>query len=242
MIDLFSIKLNGKYDEIGAVPTISEGVFLCDTDSETYTKGYTYLITSELVTIGTETNTVTTATRLDSVTDYKINSLIYPTIHNVCEWLNNWFVMRRNYANFWGDSYNYGSSGNWHDVPTPPSNGDLCKVRTTNIWEYIDLYNFFFVSYVTVDELGNISCNNPKFVPGQNYFYYVMHLPEDVENIISQMIYYDIFTRGEVDGLKSENIGNYSYTKEDVSVGSLSYPSEMVAGLETTYKRVKFVS
>ena len=68
-----------------------------------------------------------------------------------------------------------------------------------------------------------------------------MHLPEDVESIIASMIYYDVFTRGEIDGLKSENIGNYSYTKEDVTVGSLSYPSEIVAGLETTYKKVRFV-
>lgn len=233
MIDLFTIKLNGQYDEVGSVPTISEGLFLCDTTSENYVRGYTYQIAHH----GNQTE----AARVDLVNDYKINSLIYPMIQNVCEWLNNWFTVRMNYADFWERSYNYGSSGSWHEVPQTPSNNDLCKVRTTMDWNYVSQYNFFFVSYVTVDGQGNITCNNPKFQAGQSYFYYIMHLPQDVENIISQMIYYDVYTRGEVDGIKSENIGNYSYQKEDVSVGSLSYPSEMVAGLETTYKKVRFV-
>ena len=166
---------------------------------------------------------------------------IYPTIQNTCEWLNNWFTIRRNYADFWTRTYNYGSSGSWHEVPQKPSNGDLCKVRYTMDWEYINEYSFFFVSYVKVDDEGKITCDNPKFKDNENYFYYIMHLPQDVEKAISSMIYYDVFTRGAVDGLKSENIGNYSYTKEDVTVGSLSYPSELVAGLETTYKKVRFV-
>ena len=234
MIDLFSIKINGQFDDIGATPTIDSGVFLCDTTGDDYTKGYTYQITKH----GNETEAV----RIDAVTDYKIKKAIYPTIHNTCEWLNNWFTVRRNYSNFWSGSYNYGSSGQWHDVPQQPSTGDLCKVRSTMYWEYAYLYNFFFVSYVTVDGSGHVTCDNPEFKPDENYFYYVMHLPQDVENVISQMIYYDIFTRGAVDGLKSENIGNYSYSKEDVAVGSLSYPSEIMAGLETTYKKVRFVS
>ena len=233
MIDLFSIKLNGQYDEIGATPTITEGLFLCDTTSQYYQRGYTYQIKT--------VNNQQTAIRIDSINDYKIQKAIYPTIHNVCQWLNNWFTIKRNYSDFWTRTYNYGSSGSWHEVPQTPSNGDLCKVRKTMDWEYIDEYSFFFVSYVTVDNEGNITCDNPKFVEGQNYFYYIMHLPEDVEKAISSMIYYDIYTRGEVDGLKGENIGNYSYTKEDVTVGSLAYPSELVAGLETTYKKVRFV-
>lgn len=234
MIDLFSVKLHGRYDEIGATPTINEGLFLCDTTGENYVKGYSYQITT--------LDGQKTAVRVDATNDYKINMAIYPTIHNVCEWLNNWFVIRRNYSNFWQGAYNYGSSGEWHDVPQQPSNGDLCKVRITDIWEYADLYNFFFVSYVTVNNEGHITCNNPKFKDGETYFYYIMHLPEDVESAISAMIYYDIFTRGEVDGLKSESVGNYSYSKENVTVGSLAYPSELVAGIETTYKRVRFVA
>lgn len=228
MIDLFSIKLNGQYDDIGCAPNIANGTFLCSKTSNVYTKGHSYQITN------------TIAERIEEAQDRKILKSIYPTIQNTCEWLNNWFTIRRNYSDFWQGSYNYGTSGQWHDVPQFPSNGDLCKVRTTMFWEYASEYNFFFVSYVEVDG-DKVTCNNPKFNPDQNYFYYVMHLPEDVERAISSMIYYDVYTRGEVDGLKGENIGNYSYTKEDVTIGSLAYPSELVACLETTYKKVRFV-
>lgn len=81
MIDLFSVKLNGEYDDIGAVPSIQNGLFLCDTTGETYTKGYSYEITDG------------NAERIDSVKDYKIKQAIYPTIQSVCEWLNNWFTI-----------------------------------------------------------------------------------------------------------------------------------------------------
>jgi hypothetical protein len=67
-----------------------------------------------------------------------------------------------------------------------------------------------------------------------------MHLPQDVEEAISKMMYYDAFTRGDVTGLKSENIGNYSYSLEDVSIGSLAYPKELIAGIELNYKKVRF--
>lgn len=231
MINLFSIKLNGNYDEIGAVPTIAEGTFLCDTDGEDYKRGYSYQIT----TVSNEQN----AERIDTVTDYKITKNIYPTIQNVCEWLNNWFTIKRNYEDFWQGNI-YGSGGAWHELPQTPQTGDLCKIRITDDWNYISTYNIFFLSYVTVEN-GVISGDNPKFKPDVTYFYYIMHLPQDVEKAISQMIYYDFFEREAISDLKSENIGNYSYTKEDVYIGSLAYPKELISGLEANYKMIRFV-
>lgn len=231
MIDLFSIKLNGNYDEIGAVPTISEGVFLCDTDGENYKRGYSYQIT----TVSNEQN----AERIDTVTDYKITKNIYPTIQNVCEWLNNWFTIRRNYEDFWQGNI-YGAGGAWHELPQMPQTGDLCKIRITDDWNYISTYNIFFLSYVTVEN-GVISGDNSKFKPDVTYFYYIMHLPQDVEKAISQMIYYDVFTRGEISNIKSEGVGNYSYTTHDVTIGTLAYPYELVAGLDTCYRKLRFV-
>ncbi len=65
-------------------------------------------------------------------------------------------------------------------------------------------------------------------------------LPSAVELIISKMIYYDIFQRGESTMLKSENIGNYSYTTDDYIIGGLVYPKDIVYGLEL-YKKVSFI-
>ena len=231
MIDLFSIKINGKYDDIGATPTIDNGLFLCDTTGENYTRGYTY----EVTTVGNNK----TVTRIDAVNDYKIKMSIYPTIQNVCEWLNNWFVIKRNYQDFWAGNL-YSANGAYHEVPQIPSTGDLCKIRVTDDWNWISTYNIIFVSYVTVND-GAVTADNPLFKSGQTYFYYIMHLPQDVESAISAMLYYDGWQREVVSDLKSENVGNYSYTKEDVYIGSLAYPKELISGLETCYKRVRFI-
>ena len=48
MIDLFSVKINGSYDEIGAMPSINNGTFLCSETVECncncggFVKGYSY--------------------------------------------------------------------------------------------------------------------------------------------------------------------------------------------------------
>lgn len=65
-------------------------------------------------------------------------------------------------------------------------------------------------------------------------------LPSEVDSIIAKMMYYDFYLRGQSSDLKSENVGNYSYTKEDYQVGSLYYPSDIASQLEV-YKKVRFL-
>lgn len=233
MIDLFSVKKSGQYDEIGAMPTINNGLFLCnetvscECNCNGFVKGYTYQITDGV------------PERIGQADDFKIKDAIYPTILNVCEWLNNWFTLKYNYNNRFAFG-GYGVTGSYHEVAQFPQTGDLCKIRYTEDWDLISAYSFYFVSYVTVED-GIVSGDNPKFKEGETYFYYIMHLPDDVENSISAMIYYDVFTRGTVEDLKSENTGNYSYTKEDVNIGSLAYPKALISGLDACYRKVRFV-
>lgn len=211
MIDLFMVKLNGEYDEIGPTPTITEGLFLCDTTGDKYTRGYSYQVTDN------------EAVRVDTVADYKINQAIYPTIQSVCNWLNNWFTVPKP-KKYCCDCLPYMPK---IEIKT----GDLVKAESNDSC---------FIGYATVQD-DVITVDNPLFNPETEYNYSIINLPQDVELAISQMIYYDIFTRGTVDGLKSENIGNYSYTLEDVTVGSLAYPYALVSGLEMNYRRVRFV-
>ena len=211
MFDLFTVKLNGEYDEIGAIPTINEGLFLCDLTGEKYTRGYSYQIT--------DNETV----RVDIAADYKIQRAIYPTIESVCNWLNNWFTAPKHSCK---------CSDTLLFMPKEViKTGDLVKAQSNGT---------YFIGYATVQD-DVITVDNPLFNPETKYTYSVINLPPDVEQAISQMIYYDIFTRGTIDGLKSENIGNYSYTLEDTSIGSLAYPYALVAGLEMNYRRLRFV-
>lgn len=211
MIDLFSVKLNGEYDEIGAEPTINAGSFLCDTTEEDYTRGYSYQIDSD------------GAVRVDAGADYKIQKAINTTIQSVCTWLNNWFSPPKS-KNYYCDC-----------LPYMPKivikTGDLVKAEAAGSC---------FVGYATVKD-DVITLDNPLFNPEIAYIYSVINLPPDVEQAISQMIYYDVFTRGTIDGLKSESIGNYSYTREDVTVGSLAYPFALVSALDVNYRRLRFV-
>lgn len=211
MIDLFSVKLNGEYDDIGATPTIEAGLFLCDTTGEKYTRGYSYQITDN------------NAVRVDMVTDYKIQKAILPTIQSVCIWLNNWFGVSK--------SKKYCCDNLPYMPKVIVKTGDLVKAEYNGVC---------FVGYATVQD-GVITVDNPLFNSETNYSYSVINLPQDVEQAISQMIYYDVFTRGTVDGLKSESIGNYSYTLEDVTIGSLAYPSAIVSALDVNYRRLRFV-
>ncbi len=211
MIDLFSIKLNGEYDEIGAVPTIENGLFLCDTTGENYTRGYSYQITDG------------NAQRVETVTDYKIQQAIYPTIQSVCEWLNNWFKVPCNCKQVF-------------------LSGTLCSVcgRLGDYVSYITLHNDENGIYITFD---NNALEDVFYIDGKTPEIIIkeMRVPQDFEKAISQMIYYDVFTRGTVDDLKSESIGNYSYSKEDVYIGTLAYPKALISGLEANYKRLRFV-
>lgn len=207
MIDLFSVKLNNNYDEIGAVPTIQDGLFLCDTTGENYTRGYSYQITDG------------NAVRIETTSDYKIKQAIYPTIQSVCEWLNNWFRLKV-------------SCKCCGDVSKPDiKTGDLVQAKCGRQT---------FIGYATVTD-GVITLDNPLFNPDVKYTYYLMAVPQDFELAISQMIFYDVFTRGTVDGLKSESVGNYSYTKDDVTVGTLAYPKALISGLEANYRKLRFV-
>lgn len=207
MIDLFSVKLNNNYDEIGATPTIENGTFLCDTTSENYTKGYSYQITNG------------NAERIETTQDYKIKNAIYPTIQSVCEWLNNWFI---SYCTCPRTAF---------DNPVIYKTGQLCKV-------YYDK-NFYAPSYITVE--NDVITYDNSIIEAGKHRNDIMHVPQDFELAISQMIFYDVFTRGTVDGLKSESVGNYSYTKDDVTVGTLAYPKALISGLEANYRKLRFV-
>lgn len=206
MIDLFSVKLNNTYDEIGAIPTIQKGTFLCDTDGA-FCRGFSYQINDNQI------------TRIEAVSDYKIKNAIYPTIQSVCGWLNNWFKLKV-------------CCKCCGDVSTPDiKTGDLVQAK-------YDCQTF--IGYATVTD-GIITIDNPLFNPDVKYTYYIIALPSDVELAISQMLFYDVFTRGTVDDLKSENIGNYSYTKDDVTVGTLAYPKALISGLDANYRKLRFV-
>ena len=213
MIDLFSVKLNKDYDFIQADVPAGSGTWLCSETNGDYVKGYSYEVVEGV------------ATRIEQSKDYLINNAIYPTIENVCSYLNNMFFVK-----------NLASGSLTFD------NGKISPVSNINTGDLIYVCgqrNRFF-SYVSTVEENSVTVDNKAMVnTTEPAMVFVTGLPQSVQNIIAQMISYDVFDREAPTDLQSEHIGNYSYTKADYLIGSMAYPSEIVSGLES-FKRVRF--
>lgn len=238
MIDLFSVKLNNKYDFIQVEVPTGSGTWLCSETNGDYVKGYSYEVVEGA------------ATRIEQSQDYLINNAIYPTVENVCSYLNNMFFVKNLAATFpmyWDCitlqdfpfDYNYiyisGSLTFNNGVISPVGN-----INTGDLIYVCGQRNRFF-SYVSTAEDSSVTVDNPAMVnTTEPAAIFVVGLPQSVEKIIAQMISYDTFDRETPNDLQSEHIGNYSYTKADYLIGSMAYPAEIVSGLEA-FKRVRFV-
>lgn len=241
MIDLLSVKLNNDYDFVqNSLPT-SDGTWLCTEDITGYSKGYSYQITSNV------------AAKIEAKQDYKIQNAIYSTIQLVCDYLNNYFPVKR--QAIFMQSINYPLSK--HELELIRKNvcafGDfifLSKVIariSDNPFQAGDLIrisksernNYF--SYVENSTIGSIEINNTSFTDTtENALISLVAIPDKVQEIISQMIFYDVFAKNnnDLNTLQSERIGNYTYTKADFSVSGLCYPPEIVCGLVNYRKLV----
>ena len=237
MIDLFSVKLNNKYDFIQAEVPTGSGTWLCTETNGDYTKGYSYEVVEGV------------ATRIEAKEDYLINNAIYPTIENVCNYLNNMFFVKNlaaTFPMFWDcitlQDFPYDYNYIYTSGSLTFNNGVISPVSNINAGDLIFVYgqrNRFF-SYVSTTEESSVTVDNPAIVnTTEPAAVFVSGLPQSVEKIITQMISYDVFNREAPNDLQSEHIGNYSYTKADYLIGSMAYPAEIVSGLES-FKRVRF--
>ena len=237
MIDLFSVKLNKDYDFIQAEVPAGSGTWLCSETNGDYVKGYSYDVVEGV------------AARIEAKEDYLINNSIYPTIENVCSYLNNMFFVKNLAASFpmyWDcitlQDFPYDFNYIYTSGSLTFNNGVISPVSNINTGDLIYVCgqrNRFF-SYVTGVEENSVTVDNPAMVnTTEPAMVFVTGLPQSVQNIISKMISYDTFDRETPNDLQSEHIGNYSYTKADYLIGSMAYPSEIVSGLES-FKRVRF--
>ena len=237
MIDLFSVKLNKDYDFIQTEVPTGSGMWLCAKTNGDYVKSYSYDVVEGV------------ATRIEQSQDYLINNAIYPTVENVCSYLNNMFFVKNlatSFPMFWDcitlQDFPYDYNYIYTSGSLTFNNGVISPVGNINTGDLIYVYgqrNRFF-SYVSTVEENSIVVDNQSMVNiTEPAGIFVVGLPQSVQNIISKMISYDVFNREAPNDLQSEHIGNYSYTKADYLIGSMAYPSEIVSGLES-FKRVRF--
>jgi len=248
MIDLLKIKLNNEYDFVqNTVPT-ETGTWLCSGIVTGFTVGHSYNVVVA---------TTTTVSRIEAVEDTKIQNQIYDTVENVCSFLNNFFYVRRQtsditqYNNKYlalsieeskDFSYYLSAYGNYtflDGVVTGVQNqvfqiGDLVQLKCSLRNNYVSYVTNVSGNQIT---LGNDDMRNTT----EDCLIMLMDIPKNVQNIIAQMVHYDVFIRENVDILQSETVGNHSYSKATAKVGELYYPPEIVSGLNNGLKIVRFI-
>lgn len=232
MIDLFSVKLNNEYDFIQDSVPSGSGTWLVSDNLTGYSKGESYQVTDG------------SPVQIEKAEDYKINRAIYKTIETACDWLNFYFTGHYN-------KINLSNCSNWQSITSNEFYifGDITfsggKVTTNNEFQDNDLVQIDgvrnkTVSYITVS--GNtITFDNTNIVDTtENAVISLMAMPFAIEEAISQMIHFDVFLRGCASDMQSENVGSYSYSKEQIRVGGLGYPASIVSQLRP-YKKVRFM-
>lgn len=177
----------------------------------------------------------------------KIKASVYPMIETVCEYLNNYFYtfhpencyyyydLPQRLSHLIKNIHAYGKYVFEENKISPVLNvfqkGDLIRVIGTRNR---------FSSYVTDVTDSVLTVDNKAVATTENALIMLVCLPQCVEKAICEMICFDVFVRDTPDNIKSETIGSYSYTKNEVKVGSLYYPPEIVSGIESL-KKVRFV-
>jgi hypothetical protein len=242
MLDLLKIKQNGDYDFIQSIVPTTNGTWLCSDDLSGYTKGYSYSISDDDI------------SRIEVVEDYKIDSILLSTIQNTSNFLNNFFYVKRQTDDTleYDNKYNSLSISDSKDLNRYVAtygnytfNAGIVSGVQSNIFQIGDLVQLKcslrnnYLSYVTNVSGNQITLDNEDMRnTTEDCLIMLMDIKKNVQDIIAQMIYYDVFIRENPDNLQSESIGNYSYSKATAKVGELYYPPELVSGL---IKTVRFI-
>ncbi|PNX49902.1 MAG: hypothetical protein BV457_00245 [Thermoplasmata archaeon M9B1D] len=249
MIDLYSVKKYSSYDFVQNTKPSSTGTWLVSEtffDVETYTKGESYNVTSV---------SPFTAVRIETSEDAKIEANLHHTLKLVLDYLNNFFYEIRQDFNVsfdygeWdikqsliNDNIHYLSDMNQYEFKV---DGEIDSL-SEDIFEVGDLIRIAgslrndIVGYI--ESLSPLKITNKDLRATTEYaILFLCNIPKQVEEIISQMLYFDTFKR-KIKDKKAERIGNYSYQKDDtfLKIGGLEYPSYLINQLKP-YKLVRIV-
>lgn len=249
MITLFEVKLNNEYKFIQDNLPTTDGTWLCSLTAGLYTRGHSYQVTGG------------TATRIEEVEDFKILDAIYPTLENACNYLNNYFYVSNKhtatecvFTKFFDyypstaqkqDIIEYVSNSGYYDFNAVSKTVDGVKYNVFQVGDYVRIAYALrnnLIANVTAKTTTQLTLDNEEIKTTQeNATIFLMDIPRAVEQLVAQMIQFDVFER-EVSDLDSETVGNYSYTrnKDFMSIGGLDYPSSIAVSLDK-YKLVRLV-
>lgn len=240
-ITLFDVKKYNDYDFISETQPTQDGSWLKISDGTSY----------DIV------NSV--ATQIEQAQDLIIQDSIYSTLENTLMYLNNYFYIPRQTQEKYTYSYRFKESY----VPYAPQRWEINRFESDSAYysfngtnktvdgvqeDVFQVSDYVRVNYakrnnlmatVTAKTTTQLTLDNDELrTTEENATIFLCDIPKAVEQLVAQMIGFDVFSR-EVTDLDSETVGNYSYSKSKPVNGMLDYPVSIMSRLDT-YKMVAF--
>ncbi len=238
MIELYTVKLNNDYtyysNADASSPTTGD-TLLADVTDVTFTRGYSYSYN------GVDWD------RIEVKEDNKTK--ILPTINNICKSLNNYFFVkgsgvsvnsdlcvcsrgyRRGYIYLYDGSMDYSGSDITvsSNITIPFISGDLIYIDDSDR----NSQKFGYISNIAGQ---TITLNRDLVEDSGRGLLMLSYIPEDVEEIMSKMIWFDTYQREILQSgkIERETEDNYSvsYKLDGMSIGNINYPSGITNGLK----------
>lgn len=250
-ITLTDVKINNDYTYVRAVaPTASE-------KAPTYSNGETWLNTVTGYSYELTEEVGGTWTQIELDIDNKINYIQSSVFTTVINYLGNYFTLSRvlnyfdEYETDWPDYFqrldafmltNYESvysentfsaSAGTITVDTDALYGSLTDtfaVGDTVLVSRTRRNNgYYTVSAVAAGVLSVSETLADEVAPS---FLFFADVPAAFTQLLGRLIWYDIYSRVQGAGLKSERVGTYSFTMQDADT-ALGYPSDITGGLSS---------
>lgn len=245
---LFQVKRWGEYDYIMPTkPTVAN-------KEPDYLDGETWLAEDTGFSFELVDQVAGTWVQIEKKLDNKTNVLIPSVEESTFAYLKNFFSVPRQ-KEYTGDVYGYWTRADYlfflgieclfsdfefdntggqvkpttkaYGVPTDWAAGDVVRVVGSK------RNDDRFITLTAVNEstvvLDTSSALKDEVSGG--CFVFLTDIPQAVLDTIGRMVYFDVAERNAI-GLKSEKVGTYSWTRDDVRVGGIGYPDEIVGTLD----------
>jgi hypothetical protein len=248
-ISLSSVKINGTYTYIKSVdPTNAE-------KAPAYVNGQTWLNAATGYSYQLIDDTVATWIQIEMDKDYRINFIKDSVFETILKYINNRFYISRqkNYSDVYSQSpafvynrdklftlYSYQSVFSTFNFASGTKRLTAPDTVYGDITDTFQIGDIIYIEgstrndgYYSIKSLTDtyIEVNESITTESANCFVILADVPAALVNIVSRMIYFDVYVRSKIGGLQSERVGTYSYSTQPLD-GDLGYPKDIVSGLD----------
>jgi hypothetical protein len=243
------VKLNNDYTYIKTIApanTDKAPAYLNGQTWLTMSTGYSYELTDD---------NAGTWTQIEQDKDFRITAQKNGVVNTVFQYINNRFYIPRqiNYSDVYDTApsfvfnrkrlftlYTYESVFAEFSFSMTTKKATLTGLVYGALLDSFQIGDMIYIQgstrndgYYTIKTVTDtvIEINETFITETANCFVVLSSVPPALLQIISKMIYFDVYVRLKIGGLQSERIGTYSYSTQALD-GGLGYPRDITSGLD----------